>query len=495
MGRLLVGAALAGFATVGLAAPVAAQLASEIVTTGLRSPVGVAASPTHPDILFVVEQEGLVRVVRNGTLVDIPFLDLRAETSPDGERGLLGLVFAPDYGESGRLLVNFTNRTGDTVIARFRRSEDDPLRADARSRFDLLWPDLRRVIAQPFSNHNGGHLAFGPDGYLYVGLGDGGSGGDPMNLAQNPRSLLGKMLRLDVSVPDDDVRGYRVPDDNPFAGDTTIRALPEIWSFGLRNPWRYIFDDPRRGGTTALTIGDVGQNAREEINFEPGGAGGRNYGWRLREGRQVYDIRSPAAFLPLREPIHDYGRTLGASVTGGLIYRGSALDPGYHGRYVFGDFISGRVFSIGLHLDATGEAVADDEREHTAALGGRDRVGMVSSFGTDEDGEILLLNYSAGRLIRVIPDLAVVPGAPSLGGLDEGESVALDWQPAPGGVVATAYAVERLRQGSVVERFVVDRPSVTLMWMAGDCLRVRGRSQGGWFGPPSPRVCASVPAP
>lgn len=495
MGHRIKVAALAVVVTVGLAASAAAQLASEIVATGLRNPVALAASPTDPSILFVVEQEGLVRVIRDGALAGTPFLDLRAETSTGGERGLLGLAFSPDYRESGRLFVNFTNRNGDTVIARFRRSEDDALRADPRSRFDLLWPDLRRVIAQPFSNHNGGHLAFGPDGYLYVGLGDGGSGGDPMNLAQNPQSLLGKMLRLDVRVPDDDVRGYRVPDDNPFAGETTLRALPEIWAFGLRNPWRYSFDDPTRGGTTALTIGDVGQSAREEINFEPGGAGGRNYGWRLREGRQAFDARTPPAFLPLREPIHDYGRGVGASVTGGFIYRGASLDPSYHGRYIFGDFISGRVFSIGLHLDATGEAVADDDRDHTAALGGRDRLGMISSFGVDSNGEILLLNYSAGRVVRVVPDLAVVPGAPTLTAQDAGTSVSLAWQPASGGVVPSAYAVERLRQGAVVERVVVDRQSVTFDWAAGECLRVRAQSRDGWFGPPSPGVCAAVPAP
>ena len=489
MGRLSCVVVVCG-ATIGLAPPAIAQLASEVVAAGLRAPVAVVAVPAMPSTFLIVEQDGLVRIVRDGSVAEVPFLDLRDEVSTGGERGLLGIALAPDYAESGRLFVNYTNRGGDTVISRYRRSEDDPLHADPRSRFDLMWPDLRRVIAQPYSNHNGGHLLFGPDSYLYVGLGDGGSGGDPLNHAQNAQSLLGKMLRLDVSVSDEDVRGYRVPDDNPFIDDESpIRALPEIWAFGLRNPWRYSFDDPTRGGTTALTIGDVGQNAREEINFEPGGAGGRNYGWRLREGRQAYDARTPPAFLPLREPIHDYGRALGASVTGGFIYRGAALDPSYHGRYLFADFVSGRVFSLGLHVDATGEATADDEREHTASLGGRDRLGMVSSFGTDHAGELLLLNYSAGRVIRLVPDFALVPHPPALRAAFAGDMAELAWEPSPAGVPALFYAIERVRGGAVVERILVERPSATLPSAAGDCLRVRGQARDGWLGPPSASAC------
>jgi glucose/arabinose dehydrogenase len=494
MARIAVRLAATGLLVAGVASPATAQLASDLVAVGLRAPVAVAPLPGEPRTFLVVEQDGIVRVVGEQGVANAPFLDLRADVGTGGERGLLGIALAPDYVESGRLYVNFTNRSGDTVIARFRRSEEDPLRADPRSRFDLLWPDLRRTIAQPFSNHNGGHLAFGPDGYLYVGLGDGGSAGDPMNLAQNPQSLLGKMLRLDVGVPDDDVRGYRVPEDNPFTEPDTIRALPEIWALGLRNPWRYSFDDPTRGGTSALTIGDVGQNAREEINFAPRGAGGRNYGWRIREGRQAYDARTAPAILPLRDPIHDYGRALGASVTGGYVYRGAALDPSFHGRYFFADFVSGRVFSLGLHLDATGEATADDEREHTAALGGRDRLGMVSSFGTDHDGELLLLNYSAGRLLRLVPDLAVVPQAPVLRDILIGaDTINIVWEPATGGVVAEAYAVERLRHGAVVERSAAADTSATLPRVGGDCLRVRGQARDGRFGPPSASHCEPLP--
>jgi glucose/arabinose dehydrogenase len=390
---------------VALGSPAAAQLRGETIVRGLVNPVAIAAVPDDRSAFLIVEQRGLIRVARDGGLLPQPFLDLRNDVRSGGEQGLLGLALAPDYEQSRRVFVYFTNTRGDLVIARFRTSEDNPTVVARESRLDLLWPDGRRFIEhQPFTNHNGGHLAFGPEGYLYIGVGDGGGGGDPTNTAQNPRSLLGKMLRVDVSVPDDDSRGYRVPEDNPFVDGDPLNALGEIWAFGLRNPWRYSFDDWTRGGTSALVIADVGQNAREEINFEPLGRGGRNYGWRLREGRQSFDARTAPAFAPLTDPIHDYGRSLGASITGGVVYRGTRLDPTFNGRYFYADFVSGRVFSIGLHLHPdTGEASADDEREHTAALG-RGIVGSVSSFAQDHDGELLLLNYDAGTVVRIVPE-------------------------------------------------------------------------------------------
>src|SRR5262245_40391554 len=225
----------------------AAQLTTTIVATGLQNPVAFVVDPTDPSLFFVVEQRGTIRTVRNGTVNPAVFLDLRNDVRGGGEQGLLGFAFAPDAATSRRFFVNFTNQAGDTVVARFRR--DAQGNADPSSRFDLMWPDGRRSIDQPFDNHNGGHLAFGPDDYLYIGLGDGGNAGDPFHNAQNPRSLLGKMLRIDVSVPDDDQRGYRVPEDNPFVDGDPIAALPEIWDIGLRNPWRYSFDDMTRGGT------------------------------------------------------------------------------------------------------------------------------------------------------------------------------------------------------------------------------------------------------
>ena len=477
-----------------VATPLAAQLRGDTIVRGLQTPVAAIADPTESSTFLIVEQRGTVVVAQGGRLLAEPFLDLRDQVSTGGERGLLGLALAPDYVESGRLFVNFTNRDGHTVIARFLRRDDDPRRADRDSRFDLRWPSGRRVLEQPFSNHNGGHLMFGPDGYLYVGLGDGGSGGDPMNHAQRPESLLGKMLRLDVDVPSNDDRGYRVPEDNPFVDGDPISAAAEIWAFGLRNPWRYSFDDLTRGGTGALLVADVGQNAREEINFEPAGRGGRNYGWRLREGRQTFDDRSTPAFRPLIEPIHDYGRSLGASVTGGYVYRGADLDLSFEGRYFYADFVSGRVFSIGLHLDDLGEARADDEREHTAQLGGRDTVGMVSSFATDHRGELLFLNYSSGSLVRLAPDFDVVPQPVVLSGHAESGSIDLGWtSSAPGGVATVDYVVERLQRGRVVERMSVERPQITLPAASGDCFRVRARGRSGVTGPAADPVCAPLP--
>ena len=383
--------------------PVAAraQMRTEVVATGLSNPVAFVVDPGDPATFYAVEQRGTIRTVRDRTVEPTLFLDLRASIGAGGERGLLGLAFPPDAIESRRFYVNFTNLDGHTVVARFTRRPDGQV--DLNSRFDLQWPTGRRFIEQPFSNHNGGHLAFGPDGYLYVGMGDGGSGGDPMHLAQHPNSLLGKLLRIDVNVPDSDPRGYRIPEDNPFLDRQPIAALPEIWAFGLRNPWRYSFDDWTRGGTGALVIADVGQNAREEVNWEPRGSGGRNYGWRLREGRQTADTRQPAAYLPLTEPIYDYPRSDGMSITGGYVYRGAALDPMFNGRYFFADYVAGRVYSIGLHLDERQEATAADHLELTQLLGGTPELGLISSFGIDAEGELYIVSYTRGRILKIVP--------------------------------------------------------------------------------------------
>lgn len=478
------------FLVAALARSATAQIASQVVATGLSDPVAVVADPTDRSNLIIVEQGGLLRLVRDGVLREEPFLDLRGEISNGGERGLLGLALAPDYAESRRFFVKFTNRAGDTVVARFRRDAEDPLRADPGSRFDLQWPNGRRFIDQPFANHNGGHLAFGPGGFLFIGMGDGGSAGDPMNFAQNPQSLLGKMLRIDVNVTDGDPRGYRIPPDNPFVDGRPVRALTEIWAFGLRNPWRYSFDDWTRGGTGGLTIGDVGQDAREELNFEPPWSGGRNYGWRLREGREPFDSRTRAAYLPLVEPFHDYGRDIGASVTGGMIYRGDALDPSFNGRYFYADFISGRVFSVGLHLDpVSSEAAADDLREHTESLGARPQLGLVSSFGVDHDGEMLVINYAAGAVVRIVPDFAAVPQAPYLTAEFDGPRMVASWTPSDDSVNVLTYWLERVRDGIVINRVELTETAAEIEGISGDCLRVRGVARDGLVGPPSTRVC------
>jgi glucose/arabinose dehydrogenase len=335
--------------------------------------------------------------VRDGALLPTDFLNLTSSIVSGGERGLLGLAFAPDYASSGRFFVNFTNTAGDTVVARFLRSANAVV-ANAASRFDLRLGGSQRFIVQPFSNHNGGHLAFGPDGYLYIGLGDGGAGNDPDHRAQNPNELLGKMLRIDVNVPDGDAAGYQIPPDNPFIGGHPARD--EIWAFGFRNPWRYSFDDVARGGTGALIIGDVGQSRFEEIDYEPRGAGGRNYGWRNREGAHDNVTSRPLAYQPARDPIFEYGRNEGQAITGGVVYRGIRLGAAYRGRYFFADFGSGRVWSIALSISGTGDATASDRREHTAELGGTAVLGNISSFGVDADGELYILNYS-GSVVRI----------------------------------------------------------------------------------------------
>jgi glucose/arabinose dehydrogenase len=379
-----------------------AQLRTRVHAQGLSLPVAFVQDPDDRGVQFVPQQNGRIRVVRGGAVLPADFIDLSAAIVSGGEQGLLGLAFPPDSATSRRFFVNFTNRAGDTVVARLRRSADAAV-ADPASRFDLRWGAAGTAfIAQPFANHNGGNLVFGPDGFLYIGLGDGGSANDPGNRAQNPAALLGKMLRIDVSVPDTHPSGYQVPADNPFVRGGLPGVLPEVWSFGLRNPWRYTFDDRSRGGTGALVIGDVGQDRFEEIDYEPSSRGGRNYGWRNREGAHDNVTLSAAAFGPLTEPIHEYSHTVGQSVTGGYVYRGSALPASFRGRYFFADFITGRVFSLGLAIDGNGEARTTDVMEHTSELSNIGTLGNISSFGVDADGELFMTLYASGRVAKII---------------------------------------------------------------------------------------------
>jgi glucose/arabinose dehydrogenase len=389
-----------------------ARLRTRVYASGLTSPVAFVQDPLDRSVQFVVEQGGRIRAVRSGIVLGNDFLDLRNDVASGGERGLLGLAFAPDA-QSGRFFVHFTNRSGDHVIARFKRSSD-PLIAEATSRFDLRWGGAggAAVIPQPFSNHNGGHLAFGPDGFLYIGLGDGGSGNDPDHRAQNPTNLLGKMLRVDVNVADGHATGYQIPGSNPFLSSGPAGTRPEIWAFGLRNPWRYNFDNPALGGTGALLIADVGQGAFEEVSYEPPNRGGRNYGWRNREGAHANIASPPPAFLPLTDPIHEYGRSLGQSITGGYVYRGRALGSAYFGRYFFADFVSARVWSFAITTNAQGEGQASGVIEHTADLGGTSTLGNISSFGVDADGELYIVSYSRGVILGMNAGLPA-PVAPT----------------------------------------------------------------------------------
>jgi glucose/arabinose dehydrogenase len=262
------------------------------VTSGFSAPTGIENAGDGSGRLFLVEQNGLVQILKNGVLEAVPFLDIQPKTQGGGERGLLGLAFPPGFASKQRFYVNYTNLNGDTVVAQYRVSSD-PDRADAASETILM------TIAQPFANHNGGDLRFGPDGYFYIGTGDGGSGGDPLGNGQNRGVLLGKMLRVDV---EGDPGYLRIPADNPFITDPSSRG--EIWAFGLRNPWRFSFDRV----TGDLWIGDVGQNDREEIDFQPAGSqGGQDYGWNVMEGLHCYS-QPGCSMQGLTLPVHEYSQ-------------------------------------------------------------------------------------------------------------------------------------------------------------------------------------------
>lgn len=380
------------------AASAAAQLKAFIYVSGLSRPVGFVQDPSDPAVQYVVEQSGTIRVVNNGVLQATPFLQIpSSEIISDGERGLLGLAFPPNYGSSGRFYVLFT-RPGDTnspggkiVVARYKRSANRFV-ADANSQFPLRWSTGADFITHPFTNHNAGCLQFGPDGMLYIASGDGGSGGDPNNHGQNTSSLLGKFLRIDVSsVSETHANGFIIP-----AGNAGLPA-PEIWSIGWRNPWRFSFDSPALGGTGAMVVGDVGQSNREEIDYEPANRPGRNYGWRLWEGTQPYN--QPAGTPLHTQPIFDYPRSMGASVTGGYVYRGSVLDM--RGRYFFADYVFRRVWSLALNVNASGEATATDLRDHTAELSGTGALGGISSFGIDSDGDLYVVDHSRGLVLKI----------------------------------------------------------------------------------------------
>ena len=429
-------AAIAALLLACVPQPASAQLRAEVIVSGLSSPIAFVQDPVYSDTFYIVEQGGLVRVLIDGQLQATPFIDLRGETREIGERGLLGMAFSRD----GRVFFNFTNLDGHTVIARFRRDPGAPRRAAPSSRFDLLWPSGERFIRQPFAQHNGGHLAFGPDGLLYIGLGDGGAGNDPFNLAQDPTSLLGKMLRIDVNVDDEDAVGYRVPSSNPFVDSQPVAARPEIWSFGFRNPWRYSFDDVGPGATGTLFIGDVGEGAREEINAEVFGAGGHNYGWRIREGRIATPGVPPTApaYGPLTDPILDYPRTEGRAVTGGYVYRGSGLGAAYRGRYFFADFIRSRVWSLGWAI-AGGEVVVTDVAEHTSDLGAD--LGRIASFARDGDGELYLLTFS-GRVLKIVGDADSLSPPQNLTANVDGQTVTLAWTPPAAATTIAGYQLE-----------------------------------------------------
>jgi len=356
--------------------PVALGL--EVVAVGLAAPLDVTNAGDGSGRLFVVEQAGRIRIVRDGQLVERPLVDISDRISSGGERGLLGLAFHPDFPADPRLFVNYTDLEGDTVIAEYAVGADPDV-ADPETELVLL------RIDQPFANHNGGSVGFGPDGYLYLGMGDGGSGGDPLGNGQRLDTLLGKILRLDIDVEGDRAATpYEVPPDNPFIGQGSAR--PEIWHTGLRNPWRFRFDR----ATGDLWIGDVGQGDWEEVDVARAGVGGLNFGWNRMEGSQCYPSGDGCANDGFRLPVTEYDHDSGCSVTGGVVYRG-ASQPELAGRYVFGDYCSGSVWT----LDPRG----DEPQEPALALeSGR----SLSSFGEDEAGELYATDIGAGELLRVV---------------------------------------------------------------------------------------------
>ena len=371
--------------TVGLSPasePLVAQVGLVSVSSGFSSPIGITGAGDGSGRLFIIEQAGVVRIWDGAAVLAQPFLDISELVDDVGnEQGLLGLAFHPNYSSNGLLFVNYTYDPGSgndrTRIARYRTSQIDTNVADSASAETIL------EIDQPFGNHNGGDLHFGPDGYLYIGMGDGGGADDPLDKAQNRTSLLGKMLRIDVDRSGNGQCGleanYGIPPDNPYVG---TNGCDEIWGYGLRNPWRWSFDRE----TGDLFIGDVGQNEREEIDFQPASStGGENYEWNCREGSIAFsgNCMGPGTRTP---PILDYDHDSGCSVTGGYRYRG--LDPGRWGTYIYGDFCSGIIW------------FANDDQGFWQTTVWRDTDLLITTFGEDDDGEIYLADR-AGMIYRI----------------------------------------------------------------------------------------------
>ncbi|MEM6724672.1 MAG: PQQ-dependent sugar dehydrogenase, partial [Bacteroidota bacterium] len=356
------------------------NLSLDLYESGFNAPVDIVNA--GDDRLFIVEQAGRIRIIdMPQNTLSTPFLDIDNKVSSGGERGLLGLVFHPNYPTTPYFYIHYINNAQNSVIARYEVSSD-PNIADANSELILM------TVNQPFSNHNAGDLNFGPDGYLYIAMGDGGSFNDPGNRSQNPNTLLGKMLRIDV----DSGNPYSIPADNPFVNDAS--TLDEIWHLGLRNPWRFSFD-PLTGD---MWIGDVGQDAKEEVNFQPfDSPGGENWGWRCYEADNPFilggcgDISQfsfPVAFIP-------HG-TLGCSITGGFVYRGSD-NPGLYGRYIYTDFCSGRINSI--------RPTDDGGWFNEELFNGTDF--EYSTFGLDNNNELYMAGINTGNIWKINDDCTI----------------------------------------------------------------------------------------
>ncbi len=351
--------------------PGSVQLAVEVVAGGLSSPVYLTAPAGDPR-LFVVEQAGRIRIVKDRQLLGTPFLDISSKVASGGERGLLSIAFHPDYASNGFFYTSYTDNNGDTRIERYTVTADP----------DVADPNSAKLILaepQPAGNHNGGLILFGPDGMLYIGLGDGGGGGDTYGNGQNLGTRLGALLRVDVDAGDP----FVIPTDNPFVNDPNARG--EIWAYGLRNPWRFAFD----GADGVLYIADVGQNDWEEVNAVSATAGGLNYGWPIMEAAHCFSPRTGCNQTGLVMPVIEYDHGDGCSVTGGFVYRGTAI-PELRGHYFYSDWCSGFLRSFRYSNGS-----ATDQRDW--AVGS---VGRVLSFGVDAAGELYILSGN-GRVYRL----------------------------------------------------------------------------------------------
>lgn len=390
------------FMVAATAAAAQTPLTRTLVASGLERPVWVTHAPGDFSRLFVLEKRGRVRVIKDGVLLATPFLDIDAlvggGTSDFDERGLLGMAFHPDYQTNGFFFVFYTRNNNNTAVFRYSVSADPDV-ADPNSAQRVL------AITQPQTNHNGGWIQFGPDGYLYIASGDGGGGGDDdsghtpgVGNGQDATNLLGCMLRLDIdnddfpSLPN---TNYAIPADNPFADPNDPRA-GEIWAYGLRNPWRNDFDNL----TGDLWIADVGQSSWEEVDYQPSGLAGVNYGWRCREGAHNFNTTGDCSQTPFTDPIHEYAHSAGrCSITGGVVYRGCAI-PDLEGAYFFGDYCTGEIWS--LRYDGIS---VSDFTDHTAEIG----LGSTAlvSFGEDAYGEVYVCDQPNGRVYKITPN---VPG-------------------------------------------------------------------------------------
>ena len=375
------------------------NLSSVLIADGYKKPVFITSYPNNAKLLYIVEQAGLIKIINDGKKLSRPFFDINKRVvnpnRPGDERGLLGFAFHPNHTNNGKFYINYMDNDGNTIVSEF--STNSELRANHKSERIIL------KLKQPYGNHNGGDIQFGPDGYLYISIGDGGKAGDPLNAGQDLSSLFGKIIRIDI-----EQEPYGIPKSNPFFGQKDKRE--EIWAWGLRNVWRFSFDKQ----TGDKYLADVGQNKWEEVNFEPASSkGGLNYGWRIMEANHCYDPKENCPTEGLIKPIIEYPNDAnhpafafriieelsfsetdveGCSVTGGYVYRGQKIKS-MQGQYIFGDYCSGNIWTLKV---VNGKAINFKNRTEEINIGGGEFTTYISSFGQDSDGEIYIIDYNGG---------------------------------------------------------------------------------------------------